>query len=726
MEKALRISIKGIVQGVGFRPFVYRIAMEKGVRGFVRNEGGMVVIEAEGDNIMSFVETLKREKPPMAEIIDIDVQEIGESGFGDFVIEDSESGDEGMFVSPDIATCDECLKELFDPDDRRYLYPFTNCTNCGPRFTIVESLPYDRERTTMKRFRMCEDCENEYRDPGDRRFHAQPNACSVCGPELELWNDQPERIALNGEAIKRSSELLLEGRIVAIKGLGGFHLACDATNDRAVARLREIKGRESKPFALMAPLDAVRDECKLSPEEEALLMSPRRPIVLLRRRVHSRIAESVAPSNRYLGFMLPYTPIHHILFSYIKKPLVMTSANLSESPIICRNEDILGSGLADFCLVHNRAILARCDDSVAFVEKGREALTRRSRGYAPQPIEACVREGILACGPHMKNTFAITLEGRVIMSQHIGDLEECYPLYEEEIARFERLFAFSPRLVAYDTHPGYLSTRYALEREGEKVGIQHHHAHICSCMAENGINEAMGVAFDGTGYGDDGNMWGGEFMVCDYERYERVAHLEYVPMPGGERAVREPWRMKLAYLSETFGDEAPLSEEERERWRILSKLKYPLTSSAGRLFDAVSALLGIRDVSRYEGEAAIALEMTADESEKGSYDTEIRGDTISFIPAIRQIVGDLHQGNSRASIAGKFHNTAASVISEICEREGMKDIALSGGVWQNRLLLRKTLDLLTDRGFRVHMNHRVPTNDGGISFGQACIAGRRT
>lgn len=728
MEKALRIRIKGIVQGVGFRPFVYRIAKENNIKGFVRNEGGMVVIEAEDSNMGSFLKALKERKPPMAEIMDIEVDEIEPKHFKDFVIENSESSDEGRFVSPDIATCDECLRELFDPNNRRYLYPFINCTNCGPRFTIIESLPYDRERTTMKKFKMCEACEKEYRDPASRRFHAQPDCCAACGPEVELLsneNEKEKKIAEGNEAMKLSAELLLEGKIVAIKGLGGFHLACDATNERAVEALRVRKGRESKPFALMAPLSVVKDYCEVSSEEEKLLLSPRRPIVLLRRLgdgVAESIAGSVAPSNKYLGFMLPYTPIHHILFSLLNKPLVMTSGNISESPIIHRNEEILSSKLADFYLIHNREIHTRCDDSVAFIQNG-EIITRRARGYAPEPIEARVSEGVLACGAHTKNTFAITFEGKVIMSQHIGDLEESYPFYEEEIEHFKSLFSFKPALIAYDLHPEYLSTKYAIAQEGEKIGIQHHHAHICSCMAENCIDEALGIAFDGAGYGTDGNIWGGEFMVCDFEGFERVAHFEYLSMPGGTKAVEEPWRMKLAYLSR-IGALSFASGEEREKWHVLSKFldRYPLTSSAGRVFDAVSALLGIKDVSGYEGEAAIALEMVADESEKGSYDTDIKGDKISFLPMIEEIVSSPEK---KEKIAGKFHNTLANVILEVCADEGIRDIALSGGVFQNRLLLKKTFDLLTANGFRVHMHHRVPTNDGGISFGQACIAGRR-
>ncbi|MDY6985129.1 MAG: carbamoyltransferase HypF [Candidatus Thermoplasmatota archaeon] len=725
MEKALRIKIKGIVQGVGFRPFVYRIARENNIKGFVRNEGGMVVIEAEGSNMDSFLNALKERKPPMAEIMDIRVDEIEHRRFKDFVIESSESSDEGRFVSPDIATCDDCLRELFDPEDRRYLYPFINCTNCGPRFTIIESLPYDRERTTMKKFKMCEACENEYRDPASRRFHAQPDCCAACGPEVELLSNEKE-IAKGNEAMNLSAELLLEGRIVAIKGLGGFHLACDATDERAVEELRVRKGRESKPFALMAPLKLIKNLCEVSSEEEKLLLSPRRPIVLLRRKPDDRttesIASSVAPSNKYLGFMLPYTPIHLILFSLLNKPLVMTSANISESPIIHKNEEILSSKLADFYLIHNREIHTRCDDSVAFIQNG-EMVTRRARGYAPEPIEARVSEGVLACGAHTKNTFAITLKGRVIMSQHIGDLEESYPFYEEEIEHFKSIFSFKPALIAHDLHPEYLSTKYAAAQEGKKTGIQHHHAHICSCMAENCIDEALGIAFDGAGYGNDGNIWGGEFMVCDFEGFERITHLEYVPMPGGAKAIEEPWRMKLAYLSR-IGALSFASGEEREKWRILSKFldRYPLTSSAGRLFDAVSALLGIKEVSRYEGEAAIALEMIADENEKGAYDTDIKGDTISFLPMIEEIV---NSSEKKEKIAGKFHNTIANVILEVCVNEGIKDIALSGGVFQNRLLLKKTFDLLTANGFRVHMHHRIPTNDGCISFGQACIAGRR-
>jgi hydrogenase maturation protein HypF len=736
MEKTYSIKVKGIVQGVGFRPFVFRLAKERDLKGFVRNEGGNVAIEVQGEEneCSSFLESLKTKKPPMAEIMGIEVYEMERRDFDDFSIDDSAQSEEDRFISPDIATCDDCLSELFKSKDRRYLYPFINCTNCGPRFTIIDSLPYDRERTTMKKFRMCGDCETEYKDPADRRFHAQPDACPVCGPQVELW--QKERIATGNRAIELLIHALLEGKIVAIKGIGGFHLACDATNENAVREMRRKKGREEKPFALMSgSVERINAFCYVSEEEKSSLMSPRRPIVLLRKREDCGIVESVAPNNRYLGFMLPYTPIHHLIFHSIDKPLVMTSANLSEQPIMQTNDDVISSNLGDFSLVHNRDIRTRCDDSLIFVgPDGKEAMMRRARGYVPLPISARVKEGILACGGHMKNTFAITLRNEVILSQHIGDLDEALPFYEEEIEHFKNLFSMEPRIIAYDAHPEYLSTKYALVQEGQKIAVQHHHAHVCACMAEDGLDEALGVAFDGTGYGEDGNVWGGEFMVADYERFERIAHLKYVPLPGGDRAVMEPWRMKLVYLSEAFGGDAygiPLvSDPERKKWDVISKamkrgINSPLTSSAGRLFDAVSALLGVRDVINYEGQAAIELEMMASEEEKGSYEVSIRDGEISCTSLIEGIVNDLLRGEKKDRIAGKFHNSMAEMILDVCASQGMNDIVLSGGVFQNRLLLEKTFDLLSKNGYSVHMHHRVPTNDGGISLGQACIASRR-
>ena len=677
-------------------------------------------------------------------------QNIEPLGYEDFTIRKSDDQEEKFVpISPEIATCKDCLKELFDPSDHRYRYPFINCTNCGPRFTIIKDIPYDRKFTTMAPFIMCETCQREYDDPGDRRFHAQPNACPVCGPRLSLLDDKGGEINVP-DVITEVCRLLKDGKIIAIKGLGGYHLACDAMNKDAVSTLRSRKFREHKPFALMVKdVETAKTLCYVNDDEEKLLKGTIRPIVLLRKRPDCPVAESVAPCQEYHGVMLPYTPLHHVLMAESGLVLVMTSGNISSEPIVYHDDEAFErlSRIPDYFLVHDREIHIRTDDSVSKVWHGKEVVLRRSRGYCPFPLLLPFQfeEQILACGAELKNTFCLTRGNYAFMSHHIGDLENLETLtsFEQGIEHFKRIFYIDPAYVAYDLHPDYLSTKYALSVNGvPKIGIQHHHAHIASCMCDNGIDgEVIGISFDGTGYGTDEKIWGGEFLVCDYGGFERVAHLEYVPLPGGEKAIKEPWRMAASFLDRIYGESMYelgidfVKSLDRNKWTIIKKmidkgLNSPLTSSSGRLFDAVSALVGVRQEVYYEGQAAIELEMAADKDEEGfySYDMEEfgNGSQVMFEPIIRGVVSDISEGVSVPTIAGKFHNTMAKIILNICLRvrkaSGIEKVALSGGVFQNTLLLNKTSTLLDGSGFKVYTQHRVPPNDGGIALGQAVIA----
>jgi len=786
------IKIKGTVQGVGFRPFVYRLALEHDLAGFVFNHSQGVTIEVEGlpANLNRFLAQLQQKPPPLAVIEQVErfpLPPRGERAFA--IVPSTEAAEHFTLISPDIATCEDCRRELFDPADRRYRYPFINCTNCGPRLTIIRDVPYDRAQTTMDVFPMCPDCQREYEDPTDRRFHAQPNACPVCGPQVWLLERRPgtgkrawgsdfqspflrqlcrltagQWSAVEGtDPIRETARLLQEGAIVAIKGLGGYHLACDATNEQAVATLRARKYREDKPFALMAPdLATVEQYCVVSETERRLLLSPRRPIVLLRRRPAGQlppIAPSVAPKQRYLGFFLPYTPLHYLLLAGFGRAMVLTSGNVSDEPIAYEDADAFArlENIADYFLTHNRAIYRRCDDSVTRAFREREMLLRRSRGYAPQPLRLpfATEVQVLAVGAHLKNTFCLTRDGYAILSHHIGDLENEAALraFEEGIAHFERLFDVHPRIIAHDLHPDYLATQYALKRRvreegrgtggtGNSVPVQHHHAHIAACLADNGCCEqVLGVSFDGVGLGPDGTIWGGEFLVADYGSYERVGHLAYVPMPGGERAIKEPWRMAATWLYRLYGADflnLPLPFVQRldlAKWRVLRQmldrnLNCPLTSSVGRLFDAVAALVGVRDAVNYEGQAAIELEMLADESCTEAYRFDLKeseGVTIlEPAPVLRAVVADILAGAALEGIAARFHRGLARAIGEVCallrERRGLNVVALSGGVFQNMFLLESTVRKLEAGGFKVLVHSRVPPNDGGLSLGQAAIA----
>ncbi len=756
----MRIEVNGIVQGVGFRPFVYRLAHKYNLSGWVQNTSGNVAIEVQGKqaDLDSFITSLQNEAPAVSRIQGIKIQEIPVNDDDSFIILDSKAK-EGEYqpVSADIATCNNCLNEIFDKDNRRYLYPFTNCTNCGPRFTIIKDIPYDRPLTTMLPFKMCRDCQAEYDNPLDRRFHAQPNACPVCGPQLLLTNNNGTAIESN-DVLKETAVLLTQGKIIAIKGLGGFQLTCDATNNNIVKLLRQRKKRPGKPFALMmSSIEEISKHCIVSDKEAELLLSAQAPIVLLKiRKDSSTIAMDVAENNKYMGVMLPPTPLHHILLRYMKRPLIMTSGNLSEEPICKDNDEALTrlAGIADFFILHNRGIHSRYDDSVYIVEKNEERAVRRARGYAPSPVimPFQVRQ-ILACGAEEKNTFCLTRDNNVFLSQHIGDMDNAETLehFENTIGLYKHLFRICPEVIAYDLHPEYRASKYALryasENNLETVGVQHHHAHIASCMAENNIQTpVIGVSFDGTGYGTDGNLWGGEFMLCDYNGFERLAHLEYIPMAGGSAAIRKPYRMALGYIYTLLGTQTKLEklpilgkisqvELNTIKKQLELKLNCPLTSSAGRIFDAVSAIIGICGEAAYEAQAAIELEMSAPDDindiiNQGAYPYVIDKENGIFVirlaKLIKAIIGDVGNKTAIPVISARFHNTIAAIIIEtsklISKQTGIKTVALSGGVFQNRILLNLVITGLEKEGFNVLSHKIVPCNDGGLALGQAVIA----
>jgi len=751
----LKISIRGLVQGVGFRPFIYQLAIKYNLKGWVCNTSADVKIEVEGErtSLEQFLAELETLAPPPAHIEDILVTSEPPAGYERFEIQGSIS-EKGKYqlVSPDIATCSDCLKEILSPGDRRYRYPFTNCTNCGPRFTIIEDIPYDRPRTTMRNFKMCPQCQKEYDDPLNRRFHAQPNACPHCGPRLQLADSTGAPVS-ESDPLTAVSRLLKEGKIIAIKGLGGFLLACDANNEKAVSLLRERKRRPSKPLAvMMATLKEVRQHCLVSSTEEELLTSPQCSIVLLRRKTESSISSLVAPRVNYLGVMLPYTPLHHVLLAETGLTLVMTSGNLSEEPIARDNDEAVRrlKGIADYFLLHNRDIYSRYDDSVTMVETDKPQMVRRARGYAPYPVHLPFKaKQILACGAELNNTFCLTRDEYAFLSQHIGDMEnlETMEHFETTIELYKRLFRVQPEIIAYDMHPEYLSTKYAKAMDNDAaditfVPVQHHHAHLVSCLVDNGLMEpVIGVALDGTGFGTDGCIWGGEFLVVNCQGFNRLGHLQYVPLPGGAAAIKKPYRMAISYLLSLVGEDVMnqrlsfLSRIDSLELGIIRKqierrINLPLTSSCGRLFDAVSALVGVRDRIDYDAQAAIELEMVADESETGSYPFSIiEQDGINIVrlgELFSAIVIDLGKKVSPASISMKFHRTVAQMVTQMCQRlsrrTGINKVALSGGVFQNRLLLRLTTAALEDAGFGVLTHGKVPANDGGISLGQAVIA----
>ena len=755
-RRRVRARVEGTVQGVGFRPFVYRLASELELAGFVLNDTRGVLLEVEGDDgaVERFLARLAAEPPPLARVERVVPEELAPDGQTGFRIVHSDAGGEPAApVSPDSATCADCLTELFDPADRRYRYPFINCTNCGPRFTIVRGVPYDRPLTTMAGFAMCERCRAEYEDPLDRRFHAQPNACPACGPGARLVDAAGEVTSAGGDAVRAAAQALAGGRIVAVKGLGGYHLACRADDQAAVAALRTRKHREDKPFALMAPdLDAAGELVLLSEAEVAALTGPERPIVVARRREGAPAADDVAPRTPDLGVMLAYSPLHHLLLADVETTLVMTSANLSDEPIAYRDDDARTrlAAIADLFLAHDRPIHMRTDDSVLRATRaggGEPMLLRRSRGYVPAdiglPVEAS--RPLLACGAELKSTFCLAKGARAWVGHHIGDLHnfETLQSFTQGIAHFEALFAVTPELVAHDLHPDYLSTRYALEREGvEHVGVQHHHAHLAACLAEHAeTGPAVGAIYDGTGYGLDGTVWGGELLVGGLQGFERAGHLRPVRLPGGDRAVREPWRMACAWLALALEEEVPdrpaalRDAVDERRWRQVASLAHsglaaPLTTSAGRLFDAVAAICGIRSHVNYEGQAAIELEAVYDRHERGGYEIAVAedGGVVVLDPrkAVARVAREAGAGAPPGLVSARFHHGMADATARACallaQRGGLDAVVLSGGVFQNRLLLEETAARLQDAGLRVLRPVRLPANDGGIAYGQAAVA----
>jgi hydrogenase maturation protein HypF len=779
------LEVSGIVQAVGFRPFVYRLAAEMGLDGRVRNAAGRVEIEVAGDppELDRFAARLAAEAPPRARVERVAVSplEVGRMpprGGGFVILESVEAENTERLFPPDIATCDDCLRELFDPRDRRFRYPFINCTNCGPRATIIEDLPYDRRKTSMRDFPLCSECEGEYRDPADRRFHAEPVACHVCGPQLRYWRTGEPAPRLDREAaLEAAIADLRAGRIVAVKGLGGYHIACDAGNEAAVARLRDRKGRWAKPFAVMvADVEAAGRVAELDADEAELLTSPARPIVLLRRRDESAIVPGVTNGDLRVGLFLPYTPLHHLLMRGFDGPLVLTSGNLSDEPLVTDDEEAIArlGGIADAFLQHDRRIRARYDDSVTRVVDGRESIVRRGRGYAPDPLDLpfAVPAPLLAVGAELKHTFTLASARRAYVAPHTGDLEDLatHRAFDENLAHLERLLALEPEWVAHDLHPAYISTQFAVARfpAQARIGVQHHHAHIASCAAEHGLTApVIGVAYDGLGLGDDGTFWGGEVLVADLMGYRRVARFARAPLPGGAMAVKKPYRMALGYLYGLEHDDAdmrvpaphlsdlatPFLErlDPREvavmRVQIERGLNAPLASSAGRLFDAVSSLLGIRDVAEYEAQAAIELETAAGRNSVAEPDPDaavgvgpgtplpyrlvVRDGLLVYDPAVtlRALLEGIAAGIRPGVLAARFQQTVLAVSRELCQHvrneTGIGTVCLSGGVFQNHWLASSLLAQLVGDGFDVFINRQVPVNDGGISYGQAAVAAAR-
>jgi hydrogenase maturation protein HypF len=746
----LRIEVRGIVQGVGFRPFVYRIANEHGIKGSVSNnpQGVDIVARGEGDQIYLFLKALKDEAPPAAVVDKVSVFTTDPFLASSFTITPSKSdGEKHVLISPDLATCDDCLAELYDEDDRRYRYPFINCTNCGPRFTIIADTPYDRPNTSMAKFTMCPDCRREYDDPSDRRFHAQPNACPVCGPRVRLVDAKGEEAS--GDPIVLAAGFLREGKIVAVKGLGGFQLACDATSDEAVARLRQRKNRYAKPLAVMVEdLDEARALCRVSPEEEELLCSVARPIVLLLEREGNGLSGEVATGLNHQGLFLPYTPLHHLLLEEAGLPLVMTSGNVSSEPIAKGNQEALArlAGIADYFLLHDRDILVRYDDSVTRVFRGDEYPVRRARGYAPYPISLSspAKVQVLAVGAELKNTFCFLRGREAFLGQHIGDMETAGELdhFEEALSAIRRLFSLEPQVVAHDLHPEYMTTQLAGEMGLPLIGVQHHHAHIASCMADNRAEgKVLGVSWDGTGYGEDGTVWGGEFLLCDESGFQRLAHLYTYPMPGADACIYRLYRMAMGVMSELFAgvDEAlerlrdrfDISAEEADSlaFQLNNEINSPLTSSAGRMFDVAAALSGLRYEAVYDGQAACELEAVAEPTGRHYsfvIDRSAEPWVIDTRQLFRELMVDLDSGTGMGQVAGKFHTTMAlavvETVSALCEETGVGRVALSGGVFQNELLTNMVVDGVEAAGLIAYVHRRVPCNDGGISLGQAVIA----
>ncbi len=758
----LRVAIRGAVQGVGFRPFIYRLALELGLTGWVNNSSQGVFIEVEGlrQQLEKFLLRIEPEKPLQSFIQSLESSFLDAQGYSIFEIRKSdEGGEKSAIVLPDIATCKACLGEIFDPTNRRFQYPFTNCTNCGPRFSIIEALPYDRAHTTMKNFAMCERCAAEYRDPLDRRFHAQPNACPACGPHLELWDSEGHRLASQHQALLETAVAIRNGLVVAIKGLGGFHLVVDGRNDEAINRLRERKRREEKPFAVMCPtLASIKTWCDVSDLEARLLLSSESPIVLLKRKRADTGLQLpdcgpslwLAPNNPYLGVMLPYTPLHHLLMAELPFPIVATSGNLSDEPICIDEREALErlKNIADIFLVHNRPIARHIDDSIVRVMAGRELVMRRARGFAPLPHHLkAPTSPLLATGAHLKNTVALATGTEIYLSQHIGDLEttQAFEAFERVIESFENLYEARPQMVACDAHPDYLSTKFAGGLGLPIKSVQHHFAHVMACLAENEIDgPALGVAWDGTGYGLDETIWGGEFLQVADGAFKRAAHFRTFPLPGGDRAVKEPRRIAIGLLYEIFGDAvfsmtelAPVQAFTPQELSLLKqmlqkRINVPLTSSAGRLFDAVAAIINHRQRVKFEGQAAMELEFALDGiNTEQTYELriakcglpnnpEVHSALIfDWQPMILALIEDAQNQVPVGEISAKFHNTLVEALMAIATEVGEERIALTGGCFQNRYLTERAVARLREQGFRPYWHQRIPPNDGGISLGQA-------
>jgi len=740
----LRVYVRGAVQGVGFRPTVYRIATDLGLSGWVINSPAGVEVDIEGatDAVARFVPALLEQKPPRAIIQGLETRHLDPAGRNGFEVRETRTqGAATTLVLPDIAVCSDCLREMSDPADRRFGYPFINCTNCGPRFTIIESLPYDRARTTMARFVMCPACRAEYEDPRDRRFHAQPNACPSCGPQLALWDPAGAVLAARTGALAAAVDAIRAGQVVAVKGIGGFHLMCDARNDAAVGELRRRKHREEKPFAVMFPdLAAARAACDVSGLEQQLLSSPEAPIVLLRRR-GGTLSPRIAPGNPYLGVVLPYAPLHHLLMRDLGFPVVATSGNLTDEPIVTDEHDALDrlSGIADALLVHDRPIARYADDSIARIVAGRPMLVRRARGYAPLPLATTEsRESILAVGAHLKSTIGFSVDGQLMLSHHLGDLETPQALagFHDVVARLPGLYGFTPTTIAQDLHPDYASTQFAESLPGRHVSVQHHAAHVFACMADNELTgEVLGVSWDGTGLGTDGTIWGGEFLRVRDGAFRRVAHLRTFPLAGGDSAAREPRRSALGLLHEIEKEAVFARADLGARLGFdTAELKglhgmfatgtgVARTSSAGRLFDGVAALAGLRTRSAFEGQAAMELEFAAmDVSDDDAYPFGVEGEAVDWAPMVAAIEEDRRSGLTVAGIAKRFHNTLTEMIVTVAKREGLRRVCLTGGCFQNLSLAERTIERLAATGFTPYWHQRVPPNDGGIALGQLVAA----
>lgn len=743
----LKITITGLVQGVGFRPFIYNLATKLKLNGFIKNTSSGVVIDIEGakKSLDLFLEKLEIEKPINSKIHTLKKEFADPAHYKNFNIKNSYDIDTiNAFISPDLSVCNECVSEMFDKSNKRYLYPFTSCINCGPRFSIIERIPYNRKNTSMKDFKMCKSCEEEYHNPKNRRFHSEINTCSECGPEVTLWDKNGKVLFKKEDSILKTVELIKDGKILAAKGLGGFHLIVDAKNSEAISELRKRKNRKEKPLALMFPsIDAVEEFCYISEVERSILLSKECPIIILKKKNNVSLPEIISPNNPYLGVMLPYTPLHHILIKHLNTPIICTSGNLSNEPI-CINEDEAKERLkdiADYFLVHDRKILYPIDDSVVKVMADRAVVFRSGRGYAPQAI--VLKENtpnIISMGGHLKNTVSISVGDKVFMSQHIGDLEneKAYKIFQNTVENFKRLYNFSPIIVSCDMHPDYLSTKYAYKENKNVYQVQHHHAHILSCMAEHSIDyPVLGIAWDGTGLGLDKTIWGSEFLTVEKNNFKRVAYFSHFKLPGGEKAIKEPRRIALGLLYDVFGDDLfemrdvkTIQAFSKNELKILKEMlkkdiSCVLTSSVGRIFDAISSILGLRQFTDFEGQAAMELEFEGEKFKTNKYylfeiinDNESEPIIISWSKMIHEIIEDMKNNISISEIACKFHNMLVEIIIEIAKIISIEKIVLSGGCFQNKYLTEYSIKRLTEENFKPYFHHKIPPNDGGISLGQ--------